>query len=143
MMMALGLYVFSLHTAAYQDFQRQTNWRHPSSPRVGAAPARQYVGKGEDTITLSGVIVPEIAGERLSLDALRLMADTGKAWPLVEGTGRIYGVWAIESISETATLFFKDGAPRRIEFTLTLQRADDTQIELLGSLLSTVLDIIR
>jgi len=143
MMMALGLYVFSLHTAAYQDFQRQTNWRHPSSSRVGAAPARQYVGKGEDTITLSGLIVPEIAGERLSLDALRLMADTGHAWPLVEGTGRIYGVWVIESISETATLFFKDGAPRRIEFTLTLQRADDTQIELLGSLLSTVLDIIR
>ena len=143
MMMALGLYVFSLHTAAYQDFQRQTNWRHPGSSRVGAAPARQYVGKGEDTITLSGLIVPEIAGERLSLDALRLMADTGKAWPLVEGTGRIYGSWVIESISETATLFFKDGAPRRIEFTLTLQRADDSQIELLGSLLSTVLDIIR
>jgi len=143
MMMALGLYVFSLHTAAYQDFQRQTNWRHPGSARVGAAPARQFVGKGDDTITLSGLIVPEIAGERLSLDALRLMADTGKAWPLVEGTGRIYGAWAIESISETATLFFKDGAPRRIEFNLTLQRADDSQIELLGSLLGTVLDIIR
>ena len=143
MMMALGLYVFSLTTTAYQQFQRQTNWRHPSTPRVGALPARQFVGKGEDTITLSGLIVPEISGQKLSLDALHLMADSGKAWPLVEGTGRIYGLWIIESIQETGTLFFRDGAPRRIEFSLTLQRVDDSQIELLGSLLSTLGNILR
>ncbi|HDY98755.1 MAG TPA: phage tail protein [Pseudomonas sabulinigri] len=143
MMMALGLYVFSLSTAAYQQLQRQTSWRHPSSSRVGALPARQFVGKGEDTITLSGLIMPELTGERVSLEALRLMADTGKAWPLVEGTGRIYGLWIIESISETDTLFFRDGAPRRIEFNLTLQRVDDSQIELLGDILSTIGDILR
>lgn len=143
MMMALGLYVFSLSTAAYQDFQRQTSWRHPSSNRIGAAPVRQFLGKGEDTITVSGLIVPEIAGNRLSLDALRLMADTGKAWPLVEGTGRIYGLWVIESMSETNTLFFRDGAPRRIEFSLTLQRVDDSRIELLGNIAETIGNILR
>lgn len=143
MMIALGLFVFSLHTLAYQELQRQTNWRHPSSNRVGAAPARQFVGKGEDTITLNGLIVPEVAGERISLDALRLMADTGKAWPMVEGTGRIYGLWIIESLGETNTLFFKDGAPRRIEFTITLQRIDDSRIELLGNIAETIGNIIR
>ena len=143
MMMALGLYVFSLSTTAYQQLQRQTGWRHPSNPRVGALPARQFVGKGDDTITLSGLILPEISGQRLSLGALRLMADSGKAWPLVEGTGRIYGLWIIENLQETNTLFFRDGAPRRIEFTLTLQRVDDSQIELLGSLLSTLGNILR
>ena len=85
--------MFSLSTTAYQQLQRQTAWRHPSNPRVGALPARQFVGKGDDTITLSELILPEISGQRLSLDALRLMADSGKAWPLVEGTGRIYGLW--------------------------------------------------
>jgi len=143
MMMALGLYVFGLDTAAYQDFQRQTNWRHPSSNRVGAAPVRQFVGKGEDTITLSGLILPEFSGKRLSLDALRLMADTGKAWPMVEGTGRIYGLWSIESISENNTLFFSDGAPRRIDFSITLQREDDSRLELLGNLAETIGNILR
>ncbi|EZQ18965.1 oxidoreductase [Halopseudomonas bauzanensis] len=143
MMMALGLFVFSLPTAAYQDFQRQTAWRHPSSNRVGAGPVRQFVGKGDDTITLSGLIVPELAGKRLSLDTLRLMGDSGKAWPLVEGTGRIYGLWIIENLSETATLFFSDGAPRRIEFSLTLQRVDDSRIELLGNILETVGGLLR
>ena len=40
MMMALGMFVFSLETLAYQELQRQTDWRHPSSPRVGVQPAR-------------------------------------------------------------------------------------------------------
>ena len=90
MMMALGMFVFSLETLAYQEFQRQTEWRHGSTSRIGTNPARQYLGRGDDSITLPGVLLPALAGSQLSLDALRTMADTGKAWPLVEGTGKIY-----------------------------------------------------
>ena len=60
MMMALGMFVFSLPTLAYQDLQRQTSWRHPSSSRVGSRPARQFTGAGDDTITLSGLLLPEL-----------------------------------------------------------------------------------
>lgn len=143
MMMALGMFVFSLRTAAYQELQRQTDWRHASNNRVGATPARQFVGRGEDTITLPGIILPELAGSALSLDALRLMANTGKAWPMVEGSGRIYGLWVIESMSETKTIFFSDGTPRRIEFTLSLKRTDDDRIDLLGAATSTGVNILR
>lgn len=113
------------------------------SSRVGAQPARQFLGRGEDAIALPGVILPELAGSALSLDALRLMADTGKAWPLVEGTGRIYGLWIVESMSETRTLFFRDGTPRRIEFSLSLKRIDDGLIDLLGAASSAVLNVGR
>lgn len=143
MMLSLGMFVFSLSTLAYQELQRQTNWRHASNSRVGAPPALQFVGRGDDTITLPGIILPELAGSVLSLDALRLMANTGKAWPMVEGTGRIYGLWVIESLSETKTVLFRDGTPRRIEFTLTLKRTDDDRIDLLGAATSTGLNILR
>ncbi|AZF62621.1 phage tail protein [Pseudomonas sp. LBUM920] len=143
MMLSLGMFVFSLSTLAYQELQRQTNWRHASNSRVGTSPALQFIGRGEDTITLPGIILPELAGSVLSLDALRLMANTGKAWPMVEGTGRIYGLWVIESLNETKTVFFKDGTPRRIEFTLTLKRTDDDRIDLLGAATSTGLSILR
>ena len=143
MMLSLGMFVFSLSTLAYQELQRQTNWRHASNSRVGAPPALQFVGRGDDTITLPGIILPELAGSVLSLDALRLMANTGKAWPMVEGTGRIYGLWVIESLSETKTVFFRDGTPRRIEFILTLKRTDDDRIDLLGAATSTGLNILR
>ncbi len=143
MMMALGMFVFSLETLAYQEFQRQTEWRHGSTSRIGTNPARQYLGRGDDSITLPGVLLPALAGTQLSLDTLRTMADTGKAWPLVEGTGKIYGTWIIESLSETRTLFFRDGQARRIEFTLTLKRIDDGRVDLLGSAISTVGNVLR
>ncbi|PWE46688.1 phage tail protein [Pseudomonas prosekii] len=143
MMLALGMFVFSLPTAAYQQLQRQTQWRHAASSRIGAAPARQFAGRGDDVITLPGVILPELAGSTLSLDALRLMANTGKAWPMVEGSGRIYGLWVIESLNETKTIFLRDGTPRRIEFTLTLERIDDDQIDLIGAGTRAGVHIIR
>lgn len=143
MMLALGMFVFSLSTAAYQELQRQTEWRHASNNRVGAAPARQFVGRGDDSITLPGIILPELAGSALSLDALRLMANTGKSWPMVEGSGRIYGLWIIESLSETKTIFFRDGTPRRIEFTLNLKRIDDDRIDLIGAGTSAGVSIMR
>ena len=87
MLMALGMFVFGLPTLAYQDLQRQTTWRHPSNSRVGSRPARQFVGPGDDTITLSGVLVPELMGRAASLDELRAMADTGAAWALASGAG--------------------------------------------------------
>ncbi|MEZ3134268.1 phage tail protein [Stutzerimonas kunmingensis] len=143
MMMALGMFVFSLETLAYQEFQRQTDWRHSSTSRIGTNPARQYLGRGEDSITLPGVLLPGLVGSPLSLDTLRTMADTGKAWPLVQGDGRIFGLWVIESLSETRTLFFRDGAARRIEFNLKLSRIDDGRVDLLGSLTGSIGGILR
>lgn len=133
MMLALGMFVFSLHTLAYQEMQRQTDWRHASSNRVGAQPARQYVGRGDDAITLPGVLLPELAGDLVSLDELRGMANTGKAWPLVDGNGRMRGLYVIEGLSETQTLFFRDGTPRRIDFSLTLKRIDEGRIDLMDT----------
>ena len=143
MMMALGMFVFGMHTLAYQELQRQTDWRHGSTSRIGTNPARQFMGKGEDAITLPGVLLAEIAGSQISLDVIRQMADTGKAWPLIEGSGRIYGLWVIDSLSETRTLFFRDGAARRIEFSLSLKRIDDGQVDKLGAAIGSGINILR
>ncbi|WDM87561.1 phage tail protein [Pseudomonas asiatica] len=131
MMLALGMFVFSVNTLAYQELQRQTDWRHASSNRVGAQPARQFLGRGDDQITLPGVILPELAGDVVSLDELRGMANTGRSWPMVDGSGRMRGLYVIESLSETQTLFFSDGMPRRIEFSLSLKRIDAGRIDLM------------
>jgi hypothetical protein len=134
MMMVYGMFVFSLSTAAYQELQRQTAWRHAAQGRVGARPARQYLGPGEDTITLTGTLLPQFTGGQMNLDQLRAMANQGAAWPLIEGTGSYYGIYVIESLSESKSAHFRDGAAQRIEFTLTLQRVDEDRGDLLGVL---------
>jgi phage protein U len=131
-MMALGLFVFGLDTVPYQQLQRQTSWRHPSSSRVGLRPASQFAGPGDDTVTLSGTLYPELTGGRVSMAMLRYMGETGKAWPLLEGTGYFYGVYVIEDLSETGSVFFADGAARKIDFSLKLKRVDDDVPDIIG-----------
>ena len=131
-MMALGQFVFSLDTLAFQDLDRQTQWRHPSNSRVGVRPARQYVGQGDDTRTLTGLLSPEFRGSAKSLDQLRQMADDGNAYALVDGAGGVHGAWVIESLSEKGSVFIKEGLARRIEFSVTLQRVDDERVNAAG-----------
>lgn len=125
MMMSIGQFVFSLTTLAYQDLQRQTSWRHAANSRVGARPARQFLGPGDDTITLSGMVAMEFSNGIASLEEIRTMADTGKAWPLVDGAGYVYGQWVVEGLNTTNTLFLANGVPRRVEFQISLTRVDD------------------
>lgn len=120
--MILGMFPFSIPTVVYQQLQRSTNWRHPSNSRVGDMPAYQFTGRGEDTISLDGSIVPEF-GSQMSITALRTMGDTGKAFPLIAGTGKVFGLYHIDDLQETQTLFFPDGTPKKIEFTLKMTQA--------------------
>lgn len=143
MMMALGLFVFGMETIPYQKFSHDIAWRHAAAGRVGLRPARQFNGVDDETINLSGLLIPELTGGDLSLDLIRYMGDTGEQWSLIEGTGRVYGFFIIESLSTTRELFFKDGKSRRIEFSIKLTRVGDDQLDKIGSITSTVLNLIR
>lgn len=134
MMLALGFFVFMRQTLPFQGMQRDAEYRWPSNSRVGKRDAFQFLGVGEEKITVSGTLYPEITGGRLTLASLRLMAEEGKAWPLIAGTGLIYGMYVINSINETGAEFFSDGSPRKIDFTLTLTRVDETLIAVYGDL---------
>lgn len=129
MMMTYGTFVFSVATAAYDQLQRQMSWRHPSSERLCARPARQYVGPGDDTINLQGTITAELATDLRVLEELRELADQGRPQALVEGTGRVYGSYLLVSLNETRKEFFHDGTPRLIEFQMQLERDDPATAE--------------
>lgn len=134
MMLALGMFVFMRQTLPYQNMQRSADYRWPSNSRVGKRDAFQFLGPGEDKITLSGDLYPELTGGRLSLLSLYTMAEEGRAWPLIAGTGTIYGMFVVTNVSETGTVFFADGTPRKISFSLSLTRADDSLAAIYGDI---------
>lgn len=124
-MMSLGLFVFELATTPFQSAQHRRAWRHPTNSRVRARPASQFTGPDNDEFTLSGVLVPELTGGVVSLDELTDMANEGEGYPLIDGTGRVFGMYVITGLDTTSTVFFSDGTARRIEFALSLKRIDD------------------
>ncbi|MCA6219832.1 phage tail protein [Photorhabdus antumapuensis] len=134
MMAVLGLFVFMLKTTPYQSMQHQQSWRHAFNSRIGMRPAWQFLGPDNDTMTLSGSLYPEITGGRLSLTVLQVMADSGKAWSFIDGSGTVYGMFVIESIDQTKTEFMSNGSARKIDFTLTLRRVDSSLSEMFGDL---------
>jgi phage protein U len=125
MLMGLGQFVFDMGTLPFQELQRKTTWKHRANSRVNARDVRQFVGPGDDTFTIVGVLVPELTGASSSLDELRKMADTGEAYALVDGTGAVYGAYLIEDLDTTSTNFRVDGTARRIGFSIELTRQDD------------------
>lgn len=134
MLMSLGLFVFSLKTAPFETVKRSTAQRWSSTNRHGILPATQYLGPGEDTITIDGKLAPELTGGTSNIDQLRKMAGEGKAWILTQGDGSILGQWFIQSVDETRKEYTKEGHPRIIEFNLKLKRYGEERPENLGKL---------
>jgi phage protein U len=122
--MTLGMFIFGMDTIPYQDLQRRMTWRHEDSDRFGQRPAGQFAGPGEDGITITGLVVPEVAGSYGAIERLIEMADTGDNWPLVDGLGRVLGHYRIGSIDLGHVGIMAGGLPRGQNFTMELRRVD-------------------
>ncbi|RVU03983.1 phage tail protein [Novosphingobium umbonatum] len=120
--MTLGLFVFGMDTIAYDALTRRISWRHEQSERFMARAASQFAGPGEDSISISGRIVPEVTGSYGAITTLRDMADTGDNWALMDGTGRVLGWYRIDRMEETHADIMAGGLPRSKNFTLDLTR---------------------
>ncbi|HGV3515776.1 TPA: phage tail protein, partial [Klebsiella pneumoniae] len=53
MMLALGMFVFMRQTLPHQTMQRDAEYLWPSNSRVGKRDSFQYLGPGEERITLA------------------------------------------------------------------------------------------
>jgi phage protein U len=125
-LMALGMFLFEIGTLPFDELQRKTDWQYARSARVGARDATQFVGPGDETISLSGAVYTELTDGRVSIDDLRALGEAGEALPLVDGSGTVYGNFVITALDERHAYLMADGTPRRIDFGLDLLRVDDT-----------------
>ena len=121
-MLALGDFRFSLATAAYQSQRKTAAWRWPGQERISREPALQFVGPGEQSMELSGVIYPYHAGGLGQMDIMRAEAEKGEPLFLTDGLGNYWGKWVLTRVEETQKLFFADDTPRKIEFKLSLKK---------------------
>ena len=123
-LLTLGMFVFGMDTAAYSELSRRMSWNHSTVERHMARPATQFTGPGEDSIQIAGLIAPEVAGSFGAFDELEAMANTGDAWPLLDGRGFVLGVFQIVALDRTQRTILAGGLPRVVDFTLDLVRVD-------------------
>jgi uncharacterized protein len=122
MLAALGMFVFDMSSALFDELSRSRSWNHPRTPRLGVLAASQFTGPGDDTISLSGTLVPELVGSYSAITTLAAMGDSGEAYTLVNGAGTVLGQFTIEKLDEKWSNLIDLGVPRVIGFTLELSR---------------------
>lgn len=120
-MMALGAFRFGVANGAYQSLKRSAPYRWEKVNRIGRPPALQFGGPDTQEVVIEGVIYPHYKGGLHQVELMRALAGTGVPMMMVDGLGWVWKRWAIVHIEETKTVFMADGAPRKIEFNLTLQ----------------------
>ncbi|AQX20258.1 MULTISPECIES: phage tail protein [unclassified Bartonella] len=120
MMLALGDFIFSVNTAAYQELEMTYDVPWVEQGRLGSKAAFQLPAIANAEYSLSGVIYPNFKGSYGQLDRLRSMAHVGPHL-LVSGKGKIFGKFVILSLDEKQSFFHKNGDPRKQEFTLQLR----------------------
>jgi phage protein U len=119
-MMALGTYRFSIDSAAYQELKHSQAYRWQAQERIQRRPAMQFLGAGEESIELSGVIYPHFKGGLEQLDTMRAEASKGQPLLLVDGLGFVWGQWVITQIDEGQSFFQGNGQPLKQSFQLKL-----------------------
>ena len=130
MILSLGQFVFSVDTLTFNELQRSRSWSFASNDIAQGRPQYQITGTGEETISIPFLIYQEHGfGNRQSVDDLAEMADTGAGYVLIDGSGYIYGVFAIDSIDDNRSFLTINGVPRKVDGTLKLTRVDDNRIQ--------------
>lgn len=117
-MMKLGSFQFSVKTASYEKLQRKTSLRWAKNEPIGGSQNLQFLGQGEDSITLNGVIFPYYQGGLGQTDEMRKIAQTGKPLLLADDS-KVHEYWVIEDFSETQSQFVGQ-TPQKIEFNMRL-----------------------
>lgn len=144
-LLQVGPFKFELSTAAYQTMQRTNEWRWAELNRVSKRPAQQSIGRGKEVIKLKGVVYTGfdpsagIAGVNGTvgdgqIESLRQIADLQIPLTVVGGGGSVFGLYTMKRVSETASVLFSDGTPRKQEFDIDLQRYDDGALGVVGAI---------
>lgn len=127
--MIWGFCIFSGSNVPYTQIDTEKNYNHAFNPRIGARDSRQYTGIGEDKMTITGTLVPFVTGGRSALQVFEMQATSGLAFPLIESNGIIHGYYVITSITTSEKNHIADGRPKVIEYTISLKREGDDNLD--------------
>ena len=122
-LLALGPVVFSAETLPPVAVRRGSRYRWASHEPLGSPPRREFVGVGDDTMTLN-VSLGVGLGRRVAVDALRALAARGAPHVLADSSGRLYGWWCVQGIHDASRRLNRDFSPLRSSVRVDLVRSD-------------------
>lgn len=107
---------------------------------LGRLPGREYVGEGDETLTLKGQVLPTKIGGLGEIEALHGLRRAGQQLIVLRGDGLLLGWFAIENVKESHEHLAANGVGQVVKHEIKLVRVDPpgggAGAALLGVLLS-------
>ncbi len=121
-MLKLGNFKFSIHSAAYQKLTRTYGWIWAPVKRFGNTSSLQYTGKKNPIINLPGVVFTEFENVGIrQIERLVQLGDSAKPNLMTSGLGEVMGYWVITGLTETEARHIQAGIPTKQTFSLDLK----------------------
>jgi uncharacterized protein len=98
------------------------DWAHKH--QVGRLPGAEFVGEGEDRLTLRGQILPTKIGGLGDLAAMHGLRAAGTPVIAVRGDGAVMGWYAIDHVREAHDLLAPNGVGQVVKYEVRLFRVD-------------------
>ncbi|MEK7991721.1 MAG: phage tail protein [Thiotrichaceae bacterium] len=120
--MVWGGIEFTTNTTALNKIAHSTTYEWAAVGRLDRPHARQFLGKGEDNITLTGEYYPAVGGNANALEAVRSKADKGTPEILMDGSGKNWGKYVCTDVKDDKSELMDDAKPQKVSFTVTLKK---------------------
>lgn len=120
--MALGPFMFRSHGFGYTGVGRELDVSWAEIETVGRMNALQWTGPRSEVITINGVLFPKEFGGDGTLEGVRLAAKSGIPLMLVSLGGKVFGLHAIQKVSEDRGFHDRRGKPGRNAYTIEVKR---------------------
>ena len=117
--MILGSFIFGLSRHfAYSGIVHSSDGGWVELDIVTGKPKSSQTGQKAQTLKITGTSMYAVAMDRLN--ELRTLQEQRKPVPLVDGIGRSWGLWRINTVTETQSMIIDDGTAMVVSWAVDL-----------------------
>ncbi|MGY6703167.1 phage tail protein [Roseinatronobacter sp.] len=138
MLYQIGTLTLDTRPFSADDVNRSASADFAVKPLIGAMQAREFMGEGDDTLTISGQLLPFKTGGLTELEVAHQFRKSGQRLPVMRGDGKMMGWFVIESIQERHSELMRDGVGFVVKHQIQLARVgpEGAASSIIGALLS-------
>jgi phage protein U len=124
MLYALGPLDFEVAPFNTHEVERANSADFAAKDLVGRRKGHEFVGAGDERITMRGKLFPHKLGGLGALGILNALCDSGTPQMLMRGDGTPLGWFLVERVRESSSHLDGRGVGKMIEFEVELLRDD-------------------
>jgi len=107
-----------------ESYSREGGAELAAKAVMGGLQPREVTGEADETITISGQLLPTRIGGMSELDLAFSLSTSATKVPLMRGDGRMLGWYVIEKVSEQHSDLTRHGVGFVVRYTLNLVKVD-------------------